>query len=263
MMDCKSALLEADGDFKQAERILKELGKAAAAKRSGRATNEGRIFVAEVGNSAVVMEIACETDFVARNESFVALGTTLAGEVLERGITTADEALEAKVKDAISTIKENISLRRFEVVHKADNEIFATYVHGDSGRIGGIVTVAAATAEAVAHDAVREFAFDCALHVVAYRPLYLNEESVDPAYLEEQREIFMQQALNMGKPEKVLQGIVQGKVRKHLSEIVLTEQGFVKDEKKPVKTAALEAGKTAGTDISITNFVVYSVGEEI
>lgn len=263
MMDCKSALLEADGDFKQAERILKELGKAAAAKRSGRATNEGRIFIAESGNSAAIMEIACETDFVARNESFIELGNALVTEVLERGLSAADEALENKVKDAISTIKENMSLRRFETVKKADNETFATYIHGDSGRIGGIVTVAAPTAEAAAHDAVREFAFDCALHVVAYRPLYLNEESVDPAYLEEQREIFMQQALNMGKPEKVLQGIVQGKVRKHLSEICLTEQGFVKDEKKPVKTAAAEAGKAAGADISITNFVVYSVGEEI
>lgn len=263
MMDCKSALLEADGDFKQAERILKELGKAAAAKRSGRATNEGRIFIAESGNSAAIMEIACETDFVARNESFVELGNELVHEVLDRGLAAADEALENKIKDAISTIKENMSLRRFEVVKKAENESFATYIHGDSGRIGGIVTVAAPTAEVAAHDAVREFAFDCALHVVAYRPLYLNEDSVDPAYLEEQREIFMQQALNMGKPEKVLQGIVQGKVRKHLSEICLTEQGFVKDEKKPVKAAAAEAGKAAGADISITNFVVYSVGEEI
>ncbi len=263
MMDCKNALIEADGDFSKAERILKELGKAAAAKRSGRATNEGRIFVATEGDKAVMLELACETDFVARNETFVALGDDLVKDVLKRGLTSVDETLENTVKDAISTIKENMSLRRFSVLEKGSSEIFSTYVHGDSGRMGGVVVVSATDSSALARPEVTEFAFDCALHVVAFRPAYLNEDAVEPAYLQEQQEIFMQQALNLGKPEKVLQGIVQGKVRKHLSEICLLEQGFVKDEKKPVKTAAAEVSKAVGTDVTVTNYLVYAVGEEI
>lgn len=263
MMDCKNALMEADGDFEKAERILKELGKAAAAKRSGRATNEGRIFVATRDNRAVVLELACETDFVARNETFVELGNSLVEEVLSRGLTHSDDALEARVKDAISTIKENMSLRRFAVMEKDADEAFAHYIHGDTGRIGGVVTVKASDPAALTRQEVQDFAFDCALHAVAFRPLYLDEAQVEPAYLKEQEEIFMQQALNLGKPEKVLQGIVQGKIRKHLGEICFVEQGFVKDEKKQVKAVAAEVSKAAGATISVSRFMVFSVGEEI
>lgn len=263
MMDCKNALTEANGDFAKAERILKELGKAAAAKRSGRATNEGRIFAYTYGNDGVLLELACETDFVARNETFVALGEDLAKEVIERDLTEPDEKLETRVKDTISTIKENMSLRRFDRIRKSDNEIFASYIHGDSGRLGGIVKVGAEASSALERDEVKDFAFDCALHVVAFRPIALSGETVDDAYLTEQKEIFMQQAKNLGKPEKVLEGIVQGKLRKHLSEICLLEQGFVKDEKKSVGAVAKEISKEAGTAITVTDFLVYAVGEEI
>ena len=111
MMDCKKALQEADGDFEKAERILKELGKAAAAKRSGRATNEGRIFVRIDGNRAVILEMACETDFVARNDTFVALGDELTQDILARGISEADDALNGKVQEAISDLFKIILVR--------------------------------------------------------------------------------------------------------------------------------------------------------
>jgi elongation factor Ts len=263
MMDCKKALQEADGDFQKAERILKELGKAAAAKRSGRATNEGRIFVQTEGNRAVVLELACETDFVARNENFVALGNELTADILARDVRTADETLTGKVEDMISTIKENMSLRRFTVVEKGDAEIFSSYIHGDTGRMGGVVTVAASDASALTAQPVIDFAFDVALHVVAFRPMYLSTDAVEPAYKQEQEEIFMTQAKNMDKPEKVLQGIVQGKLKKHFAEICLLEQGFVKDEKKAVKEVAKEVSAAAGADISVTNYVVFAVGEDI
>lgn len=263
MMDCKNALTESDGDFAKAERILKELGKAAAEKRSGRATNEGRIFACTEGNLGVLLELACETDFVARNDTFVELGNSLAREVIERGLKEPDEALEARVKDTISTIKENMSLRRFDRIEKADNEIFASYVHGDSGRLGSIVRIKADDPAALKRDDVKDFTFDCALHAVAFRPLALSAETVDPAYLTEQKEIFMQQAKNLGKPEKILEGIVQGKVRKHLSEICFLEQGFVKDEKKSVESVAQELSKTAGATITVSGFLVYAVGEEL
>jgi elongation factor Ts len=263
MMDCKKALQEADGDFAKAERILKELGKAAAAKRSGRATNEGRIFVAADGNRASILEMACETDFVARNETFVALGNEIVADILARGISEADDTLNAKVQDAISTIKENMSIRRFTTVEKGDSEIFSSYIHGDSGRMGGIVKVKADDAAALDKQEVKDFAFDLALHVVAFRPVYLSADSVDEAYRKEQEDIFLVQAKNLDKPEKVLQGIVQGKLKKHFAEICFTEQGFVKDEKKSVAAVTKEVGKAAGTNLTITGYVVYAVGEEL
>ncbi len=263
MMDCKKALQEADGDFAKAERILKELGKAAAAKRSGRATNEGRIFIAVEGNKATILEMACETDFVARNNTFVALGNEVVADILSRGITEADDSLNAKVQDAISTIKENMSIRRFATIQKDSSEIFSSYVHGDSGRMGGVVTVQADDPAALEKQEVRDFAFDLALHVVAFRPMYLSVDAVEEAYKKEQEEIFLKQAENLGKPEKVLQGIVQGKLKKHFSEICFTEQGFVKDEKSSVAAVAREVGKAAGTNLSISGYIVYAVGEEM
>lgn len=263
MMDCKNALVEADGDFAKAERILKELGKAAAAKRSGRATNEGRIFARVEGNTAVLLELACETDFVARNETFVALGDELCADVLARGTSEPDDAMNERVKDAISTIKENMSLRRFSTIEKEDGDLFSTYLHGETGRIGGIVRVSASDAAALEKDEAKEFAFDCALHVVAFRPAYLSIDSVDEAYKKEQEEIFTEQAKNLGKPEKVLQGIVQGKLRKHFSEICFLEQGFVKDEKKSVAAVAKELGSAVGATIAIADYRVFSVGEEM
>lgn len=263
MMDCKKALQEADGDFAKAERILKELGKAAAAKRSGRATNEGRIFVKIDGNQAVILEMACETDFVARNETFVALGQELTGDILARNITDADETLNAKVQDAISTIKENMSVRRFQVVEKTDNQVFSSYIHGESGGIGGIVTVGVDKPELTDSQQIKDFAFDVALHVVAFRPAYLAPENIDQGYRTEQEEIFLSQAKNMDKPEKVIQGIVQGKLRKHFGEICLLEQGFVKDEKKPVKDIAKEVGNSAGATVTVDDYIVYAVGEDL
>ncbi len=263
MMDCKKALEEAGGDFEKAERILKELGKAAAEKRSGRATNEGRIFVATEGDRAVVLELACETDFVARNESFVALGEDLTRDILARNLSEADDELATKVKDAISTIKENMSLRRFGVLQKKDNQIFSSYVHGDSGRIGGAVVVEADKSDLLERQEVKDFAFDVALHAAAFRPTFLSAATVDEGYRKEQEEIFLTQARNMDKPEKVLQGIAQGKLRKHLAEICLLEQGFVKDEKKSVNDVAKEVSKAVGGTITVADYLVYSVGEEI
>lgn len=262
LMDCKQALEEAGGDFDKAERILKELGKAAAAKRSGRATNEGRIFVGIKGNRATILELACETDFVARNESFVQLGQTLVNDILERSLTAADAGMEARVQEAISTIKENMSIRRFATLEKGDNEVFSHYIHGESGRLGAIVKVQADNAAALSNQAVADFAFDCALHVVAFRPMFLSESAVDAAYAKEQEEIFMAQAQNLGKPEKVLQGIVQGKLRKHFAEVCLMQQAFVKDDKQSVADVAKAVGKTVGAAVTVTGYLVYAVGEE-
>jgi len=261
MLDCKKALTDAGGDFVKAEKILKELGLAAAAKRSGRATNEGRVFTRVGSSLAAVVEIACETDFVARNQDFIALGKDIAETVVAKNLTEKTEELEDKVKEAISTIKENMELKRFKTVPVAEDELVSEYVHGE-GAIGVLVKLKADKASVLQNDAVREFAFDCALHVAAFNPLFLNRDSVDEAYKQEQEQIFRKQAENLGKPEKVMEGIVRGKMNKHFSEICFLDQGFVKEEKKSVAAKMKEVAGTAGGKLDIVDFVYYKVGDD-
>ncbi|TVQ37011.1 MAG: elongation factor Ts [Spirochaetaceae bacterium] len=262
MMDCKKALVDAGGDAARAEKILKELGLAAAAKRMGRATNEGRVFTRVTADQAAILELSCETDFVARNNDFVALGNRLLENLMDRGLSVESEQIETEIKNAISTIKENMSLRRFDSMPVGAGEVAVDYIHGEGGNIGVLVKVKA-EGDAAGSQAVRRFAFDVALHVAAFRPAYLAEKTVDPGYLEEQEAIFLKQAQNLDKPQNVLQGIVKGKMKKHLSEICLMDQPFVKDDKKSVAQMAAEVGKAAGGTVSVVDYRYYRVGEEI
>lgn len=262
MLDCKNALQEAQGDFAKAEKILKELGLAAAAKRSDRATREGRIFSAIKGNTGALLELTCETDFVAKNQDFINYGTDMVNYVVDKKLSEMDSTLEDKVKSALSHIKENITCKRFKCLQAADNEMLVEYVHG-VGSIGVLVKLQAADKSALNNEEVKAFAFDCALHIAAFNPLYLNRDAVDPAYISEQEEIFTKQASNLGKPENVLAGIVKGKINKHLAEICLMNQGFVKDEKQTVEAVMKEIGKKTGTELKIAEYLYYKTGEEI
>lgn len=261
MMDCKKALVEANGDFDKAERLLKEMGLAAVAKRAGRATNNGRAFTLVKDNKAVILEMDCETDFVARNEDFIALGEELCNDVIANNYTEINPALEAKVQELITKIKENMSLKRFEVVDVASNQLAATYVHGE-GSLGVLVIIEAEKPEVLQLDKVKEFAFDAALHVAAFNPSYLDVENVDEAYIKEQTEIFTTQTLALGRPEKVVPGIVQGKLNKHLSEICFLKQPFVKDDTQSVEKVIAALAKEVDSKISIKTYINYKVGVE-
>jgi elongation factor Ts len=261
MMDCKKALSEAGGDFEKAAKLLKEHGLAAAAKRGGRATNEGRVFTLISGKKAGILEVSCETDFVARNDEFVALGNGMVAAMVNDGVAADGPELAQKLHDAISTIKENMTARRGKVMEADANESLTEYVHGDSGRIGVIVKVKADKPELLSQEAVKTFAFDLALHVAAFRPQFFSAETIDEKYRADQEEIFVAQARQLDKPEKVLLGIAKGKMRKHLSEICLLEQGFVKDEKRSVSQVARDLSNEVGGDVSVTEYVYYSVGE--
>ncbi|MDC7127306.1 MAG: translation elongation factor Ts [Spirochaetales bacterium] len=262
MLDCKKALVEAEGDFAKAEKLLKEQGLAAAAKRSGRATNEGRIFTKIEADKAGILELACETDFVARNENFINAGKELIDNIVDKNLSELTPELEEQVKLVISRIKENISLKRFKTIQIAENEFCMEYIHGEGG-IGVIVKLAAEDKSAFENEKLKEFAFDCALHIAAFNPLYLSKDSVDEAYANEQKEIFMKQAESLDKPEKVLQGIVMGKLNKHFSQICLLEQPFIKDDKTSLSKVLAAVGKEVGTKLSISDFAYYKVGEEI
>jgi elongation factor Ts len=261
MMDCKRALTEAGGDFARAEKILKEQGLAAAAKRSGRATNEGRVFTKIGAGRAAILELSCETDFVARNADFIRLGGELA-DGIAGGADPASAQIAGRVTELIATIKENMALRRAQALEFGANSIVVDYIHGE-GRIGVLVKASADKPEVLGSDVIKAFVFDCALHIAAYNPFFLAEKDVDDAYLKEQEEIFTKQAENLGKPANVLQGIVKGKLKKHLAEVCFLEQPFVKDDKKSVKQALEEAGKKAGAALTIDAYVYYRVGEEI
>lgn len=262
MMDCKKALAEAEGDFPKAEKILKELGLAAAAKRGGRATNEGRVFTRVTERKAGILELSCETDFVARNQDFVDLGQSIVSEMVDTGKPATDPSFAEKVNEAITTIKENMAIRRGEVMEIGPTELVSDYIHGESGRIGVLVKVKVDNADLRTNESVKQFAFDVALHVAAFRPTFLSVDAADPTYVSEQEEIFAAQAKALGKPENVTKGIATGKLKKHLAEICLVEQGFVKDEKKSVAQVAKDVGKEAGGNVEVSGFVYYMVGEE-
>jgi len=262
MLDCKKALTEAEGDFAKAEKILKEMGLAAATKRSGRATNEGRIFIRVERTVAGLLEVACETDFVARNDEFIAFGTDTLKLIVDKKLTSITPELSEKVTGIVGRIKENITLRRFKIMPIEANEMVVDYLHGE-GSIGVLVKVRAENPSILSDERVKGFAFDCALHIAAFNPLFLKREDVDPAYLKEQEEIFTKQTESLNKPANVREGIVKGKINKHLSEICLLQQPFVKDDKQSVSQVMDRVVKEVGTKIEIVDYLYFRTGEEL
>ena len=268
IMECKNALKEMDGDFAKAEKLLKEKGLAAVEKRSGRATNEGKVFVkikseGLSGSTAAMVELVSETDFVARNPEFIALGGAIAERVLEKGYAEPNEELNGMVSDLASKIRENMSLKRIRIVKATAGEYLTSYIHGD-GAIGVVVQFAADKAEVFANEEVKAFAFTMALHVAAFNPTALDETKIDAAWLKEQEDIFrkqMEQDEKMhGKPANVLENILKGKVSKFLKDICLVDQAYVKDEKMTVVQALADAGKRFGANLKIVDYVYLRVG---
>ncbi|GHV91483.1 elongation factor Ts [Spirochaetia bacterium] len=263
-MECKKALESTNGDFAAAEKLLKEKGLAAVEKRADRATNEGKVFIKIAGNTAALVELASETDFVARNPDFIALGAVIADRVLEKGYTDVNEELSGLVSDLAAKIRENMSLKRVKVVKAAANEYLTSYIHGD-GNIGVAVKFDSDKPEIFQKDEVKEFAFTLALHVAAFNPAALDRSKVDPAFLKEQEEIFRKQMEQdeklKGKPANVIDNILKGKVNKFLSDICLLEQGYVKDEKFTVAKALEDFGKQQGAKFNVNDYVYFKVGQ--
>ncbi|MDR2134250.1 MAG: translation elongation factor Ts [Treponema sp.] len=271
MMECKNALVSSDGDFDRAEKLLKEKGLAALEKRSDRATNEGKIFVKTEDKTSVLVELASETDFVARNPDFVALGGLIAGRILEKGYTESDLSPDGKVfgefrdmvNDLATRIRENMSLKRLRVVKAGPGEYLTQYIHGD-GNIGVVVKFDSGKPGVFDSEEARAFAFTLALHIAAFNPMALDREKIDPAYIREQEEIFrrqMEQDEKMkGKPANVIDNILRGKINKHLADICLLDQAYVKDEKFTVAQALADFGKKLGAKISVNDYVYFKVG---
>jgi len=264
MMDCKKALTDSDGDFIAAERLLREWGMAGVEKRAGRTTKEGRIFVAQNESELALAELACETDFVARNADFINAGTKIAETALQQKASGPNESLEGLAKEIASRIKENIALKRVAFFKAEANETLHAYLHGE-GRIGVVVKFRANDPAAFKNEKVAAFVHDVALHVAAFNPMFLDESKVPQTWISEQKEIFQKQVdldeKMKNKPPKVLEGILAGKLRKLFSEVCLVDQGFVRDEKISVATALEQVSKETGYQLAIVEYYFTKVGQ--
>ncbi|MBE6349163.1 MAG: elongation factor Ts [Spirochaetaceae bacterium] len=257
MMECKNALVECNGDADAAEKLLKEKGLAAVEKRAGRATSEGRIFIATNDSKAVICEITCETDFVAKNADFIAVGNSIAEKALANNYSEVNEDLSNMLLDLATKIRENMTIRRVELVEVPANATVAKYIHSDGKT--GVVTVIDGAKN---NDAVAEFAYDCCLHIAAFLPTYIKREDVPADYIAAQKEIFVKQTEEKdgSKPEAVRAKIVEGKINKHLAEICFLDQPFVKDDKVSVSKKLEAVGKEAGAALSLGKVVVFQLG---
>ena len=259
MMECKKALTECNGDISEAEKCLKEKGLAAVAKRAERATSEGRLFVRQEGNKIALVELTCETDFVANNADFIAAGEKMLDVTLANGYTKVEAEHETILEPLKVSIRENMKVAKVEIVEIPADSIGSFYVHSDK-KTGAIVVIKGSTAEAV-----KTFAYDCCLHIAAFTPAYTSKKDVPESYIADQKEIFkaqMDQDEKMAsKPDNVKEGILQGKVNKHLAEICFEDQMFVKDDKKTVTAKLAEVGKEAGATLSFVTAKLYVLGK--
>ncbi len=264
MMECKNALVACEGDFAKAEKLLKEKGLAAVEKRADRATNEGKVFVKVANGKGVLVELASETDFVARNPDFIALGGAIVDRVFEKGYSDINPELSAMVDDLAVKIREKMGLKRVKVVAGGPNDYLTSYIHGD-GAIGVVVKLSADKSAALDDERVKAFAFDLALHIAAFNPMALDRSKIDSAHIAEQEGIYrkqMEQDEKMkGKPANVVDNILKGKINKYLADICLVDQGFVKDEKLTVAKAAEDLGKQVGAKLAIADYVYFRVGQ--
>ena len=259
MMECKKALTECNGNIDEAAKYLKEKGLAAAAKRADRATAEGRLFIRQEGNKIYVVEMTCETDFVANNADFVTLGEKMLDVTIAKGYTKVEEEHNKMLEDLKVSIRENMNVSKVEVIEVPADAAAAFYIHSDK-KTGAVVVVKGSTA-----DVVKTFAYDCCLHIAAFTPAYTSKKDVPESYIAEQKEIFkaqMDQDEKMAsKPENVKEGILQGKVNKHLAEICFEDQMFVKDDKKTVTAKLAEVGKEAGASLSFATAKLFILGK--
>ena len=267
MMECKKALTEANGDMDEAIKLLREKGMAVADKKASRIAAEGVVSIYAEGTKTAMIEVNSETDFVAKNAAFQEFVNGLLKTIIETGVADVDALLAAKftgedrtvdevLKEQIFKIGEKLTIRRFVVV----DGISSSYVHG-GGTIGVIVTGETATD----NDDVHAILKNVALQIAAMEPEYLNRNEVPASVVEEEKGIILEQMKNdpkmAGKPEKVLDGIVMGKIGKFYSKVCLLEQEYVKDEAMTVEKYVAAAAKEAGAALTVKGFVIYKKGE--
>ncbi len=272
MMDCKTALNETGGDIEAAVDWLRAKGISKADKKAGRTAAEGLIGIAASGTSAVVVEVNSETDFVARNEEFQALVNEIANAALgtdgstdvvaAASLPSSGKSVTETVKDAVGKIGENLSFRRSAKLSVGKGGV-ATYVHNAAAEgLGKLGVLVAIETDGDADKAVA-FARQVAMHVAATNPLALSPDDVDPAAAEREKAIFIEQARESGKPDNIIEKMVEGRMRKFFEEVALLKQAFVINPDLTVEKALAEAEKDIGAPAKITSYVRFALGEGI
>jgi elongation factor Ts len=272
MMDCKRALGEVGGDVEQAIDWLRKKGLAAAAKKAGRVAAEGLIGVATEGKIGVVVEVNAETDFVARNDKFQELVTGITRLAVKHGddiaaikaahVPAFDNTVEAHLTHLVATIGENMNLRRIAQLEVSEGVVVG-YVHNQLvpglGKIGVLVALESAADAATLGSLGRQLA----MHVAAASPLFLDVASVDGAALQRERDVLLDKARASGKPEAIIEKMVEGQVRKYYEDVVLLEQVYVVDGETKIAKVVENAGKAAGTPIKLVGFSRFVLGDGI
>ncbi len=272
VMACKNALVETDGDFDKAIELLREKGEATAVKKAGRIAAEGTVLAVVKENTAVIVEVNSETDFVAKNDKFRTFVASVADQIVESNATTVEELLEEKlIADSSKTVREelvsqiavigeNMNIRRFEKI--VTNGVVVPYIHG-GGRIGVLVEAEATSV----NDEVKEALKNVAMQVAALSPKYTSRDEVEADYLEHEKAIILAQIKNdpkeASKPEKVIEGMIAGRINKQLKEICLLDQVYVKaeDGKQSVAQYVESVAKATGSNLKVVRFVRFETGE--
>lgn len=272
MMDCKAALVETDGDMEAAIDYLRTKGLARAAKKASRVAAEGLVGLVADGKQAAMIELNSETDFVARNEQFQDLVMATAKSALDTdGSVEAVSAatleggsknVEDSIKDAVATIGENMNLRRVVKLSVGEGAV-ATYVHSSVAPGLGKIGVLVALESTGSQEALTGIGRQVAMHIAATSPLALSVDDMDPAIVERERHVFSEQARESGKPENIIEKMVEGRIRKFFEESVLLNQAFVMNPDHTVAQAIKAAEDDAGAPIAMTGFALFKLGEGI
>jgi len=259
MMECKKALTECNADMEAAIDWLRKKGLSVAAKKAGRVAAQGLVGVKSNGKEGAMAEVNIETDFAAKNPDFQAYVNEVVDTVLANGDL---ESKKAQLPDLVAKIGENMNLRRTARI-AVDNGIVTSYIHTQMepglGKIGVLVGL---KSDAPA-DKLQEIAKHIAMHVAASAPKFKDIAGVDPAALEREKAIYVEKARASGKPEAIIEKIVEGNIRKYYEEVVLMEQAFIMDPEKKIKDVLADAAKELGTAVELVDFARFALGEGI
>lgn len=270
MMLCKKALTESDGNMEIAIENLRKQGQATMEKRAGKAAKEGCISIVEEGNTVIMYEVNSETDFVARNDDFMAFSKELGSVLMAQRPANVEAALALtspawdgksandRLLDLTGKIGEKIGFRRFVIIATEANQKAYTYLHGT--KIGVTVVITADKADMLGSQAGAQLGKDLAMQVAASNPLGLNQQSISADTVAKEREIYLTQAQTSGKPEKIWDKIVEGKLSKFYSEVALVEQAYIKEPEISVQKRIDAAGTEAGGTFTVVSFIRFELG---
>ena len=274
MMDCKKALTENAGDFDKAVEYLRKKGIASAAKKTGRTAKDGTVYslIDADHKAAVLVEVNCETDFVAKTDNFQRIVSTIAKHIAKAAPATPAELLTQKidgtktveefVKEAIATLGENMMVRRFVRYPLGAGKEVKSYIHM-GGKVGVLVEANLANNAKSASDPFATYIRDVSMHIAAASPMYLKPEEVPADVVAKEKEIALAQLQGQNKPADVLEKIATGKINKYFEETCLVKQRFVKDDKKTIEALTNETGKAMGENLSIARFTRFVLGEGV